>query len=195
MGKFTAFNLPLKTLSAGTHEFEYKLNREFFAEMEYSEVRDADLDVQLKVVYRNDIYALSFQIKGTLTLLCDRCLDDLVIDVDTTYSINVEYGDEFNDESDDLLIIPTSDNNLNISDMLFDTAVLEIPIKHVHPEGECNPGMSEILAQHRATMTDDDDFDIDNEACDIEALDDDTAPIDPRWAALKGLAGKTENDN
>lgn len=141
MGKFSAYNLPLKTLTEGTHEFDYRLDKQFFVNMENSDVRDADLAVHLTVTHRNALYSLHFHITGPLTLLCDRCLDDLVIDIDTTYDINVEYGDDYNDESDDLLIIPESDSNLNVSYMLYDTVVLAIPIKHVHPLGKCNRQM------------------------------------------------------
>ena len=193
MGKFTTFNLPLKTLSAGTHEFNYKLDKQFFADMEYADVRDADLDVHLKVVYHNDIYSLNFVIKGSITMLCDRCLDDLVIAIDTTYDINVEYGDDYNDESDDLLIIPSSDNNLNVSYMLFDTVVLVIPIKHVHPMGKCNRQMSALLKKHRAGIVED-DADIDDAIYDSIDSIDDSVPTDPRWAALKGL-GSNSDDN
>ena len=193
MGKFTTFNLPLKTLSAGTHEFNYKLDKQFFADMEYADVRDADLDVHLKVVYHNDIYSLNFVIKGSITMLCDRCLDDLVIAIDTTYDINVEYGDDYNDESDDLLIIPSSDNNLNVSYMLFDTVVLVIPIEHVHPMGKCNRQMSALLKKHRAGIVED-DADIDDAIYDSIDSIDDSVPTDPRRAALKGL-GSNSDDN
>ncbi len=186
MGKFSAFKLPLKSLCAGTHEFDYKLDKQFFIDMEYADVHDADLSVHLDLTYRNDNYALKFTIKGSITLLCDRCLDDLVMPIDTVYEINVEYGDDYNDESDDLLIIPEQDNSLNVSYMLFDTVVLEIPIKHVHPAGKCNRQMSALLRQHRAADKAEYE-DGESEEADGES------PIDPRWAALKGLADNLED--
>ncbi len=194
MGKFSAFNLPLKTLCVGTHEFDYKLDKQFFANMEYADVHDADLSVHLDLTYRNDIYALHFTISGTITLLCDRCLDDLVLPIETTYDINVEFGEDYNDESDDLLIIPSSDNYLNVSYMLFDTVVLEIPIKHVHPLGKCNRQMSALLRKHRATVPGDIEG-LEEEVLDtIDAAEDAAeAPVDPRWAALKGLKENSED--
>lgn len=193
MGKFSAYNLPLKTLTEGTHEFDYRLDKQFFVNMENSDVRDADLAVHLTVTHRNALYSLRFHITGPLTLLCDRCLDDLVIDIDTTYDINVEYGDDYNDESDDLLIIPESDSNLNVSYMLYDTVVLAIPIKHVHPLGKCNRQMSALLKKHRAGGEDD-------ELAEsmMESIDDmDESPreaTDPRWDALKGLSDGDSQD-
>lgn len=188
MGKFTAYKLPLKTLTEGTHEFDYKLDKQFFVNMEYSDVRDACLDVHLVVTYRNNIYHLAFKITGTVALLCDRCLDDLVLPVDTSYEVNVEYGDDYNDESDDLIVIPQSDNHINVAYMLYDTVVLVIPIKHVHAPGKCNRAMSALLKKHRAHGTGE-DAELEDEMLEsIDSLDDSSpAPADPRWDALRGL--------
>lgn len=192
MGKFSAFKLPLKSLAPGTHEFDYKLDHQFFLNMEYDEIRGADLDVHLTVRYNHDVYALHFDIKGSVLMLCDRCLDDLVVPVDTTYDINVEYGQDYNDESDDLLVIPQSDNELNVAYMLYDTVVLAIPIKHVHPMGKCNRQMSALLKKHRAGVSSEDEALAESMIESIDEIDADEseAPAtDPRWDALKGLSG------
>lgn len=191
MGKFSAYKLPLKSLAPGNHEFDYKLDKVFFANMEYDDVRDADLDVHLTVTYAHDIYKLAFHITGTVTLLCDRCLDDLVIDVDTRYNINVEYGADYNDESDDMLVIPTSDSDLNVAYMLYDTVVLAIPIKHVHPMGKCNRAMSALLRKHRAGSGEDDPM-AESMLEGLDEADGGSEATDPRWDALKGLAGETQ---
>lgn len=197
MGKFSAFRLPLKSLGAGTHEFDYHIDRRFFADMENNDVRDADISVRLTVTFAHDVYNLAFHLTGTLTLLCDRCLDDLVIPVDTTYSLMVRYGEEYCDDSDDMLEIPQSDNFLNVSYMIYDTAVLAIPIKHVHPLGKCNRQMSAILKKHRAVGPDDaeltDEILASIDDADIPA-DDSSAPSDPRWDALRGLAGSDDSE-
>ncbi len=187
MGKFTAYKLPLKSLTKGTHTFDYHLDKQFFTNMENNDVRDADLNVHLTVDYNGEIYALAFEIAGEVLLLCDRCLDDLHLPIDTRYDISVKYGDDYNDDSDTLIEIPDSDNYLNVAYMIYDTVVLAIPIKHVHPLGKCNRQMSAILKKHRAGGGDDemDEF--------MEGIDDDTpaaAGSDPRWDALRGMGSE-----
>lgn len=191
MGKFSVFNLPLKSLGVGTHEFEYHLDKQFFANMESSDVHDADLAVKLTVKYNGDFYDLDFHISGEVVLICDRCLDDLHFPIDATYHIVVKYGDDYNDDSDEVLEIPQSDNTLNVAYMLYDTVELAIPIKHVHPLGKCNRQMSALLKKHRATA-DDEDSELENELIDeIDTMpdsSDDDAPTDPRWDALRKLS-------
>lgn len=196
MGKFTAYKLPLKSLAKGSHEFDYVLGKQFFADMESADIRDADVKVRLTVTYNGDIYDLNFVFSGEVTVLCDRCLDDLHLPIDTTYHIVVRYGDDFNDDSDEMLEIPESDNYLNVAYMMYDTVALAIPIKHVHPLGKCNRAMSAILRKHRVQATGE-DADLENALVDemdqIDADDVDTQATDPRWDALKGLASENED--
>lgn len=192
VGKFSEFKLQLKSMPEGVERFDYHLDKTFFMNMENADVREADLDVKLTVVNRGGIYNLDFAITGSVTLLCDRCLDDLVLPIDAPYHIAVKYGDCYNDESDELLEIPESDNFLNVAYMVYDTVALAIPIKHVHPLGKCNRAMSAILKKHRAHSIDDDDEALDDEF--FDEVDDmgsaSEAPTDSRWDELKKL-----NDN
>lgn len=191
LGKFTAYKLPLKSLAAGTYEYEYRLGKQFFKDMESADIHDADLTVHLTVVHKRDVYQLDFHIEGTVTLICDRCLDDLIMPVETTYSLTVKYGDDYNDEADDLLVIPQSDNFLNVAYMIYDTVALTIPMKHVHPLGKCNRQMSAMLRKHRTHRPDDEDTELEDSL--IDEMDSMEAEpqhqeTDPRWDALKNLS-------
>lgn len=182
----------------GSQEFAYHLDKQFFVNMESTDVHDADLDVRLTVVYKHDLYNLAFRITGTVTLICDRCLDDLVLPIDETYDIAVKYGDDY-DETDELLIIPQSDLTLNVAYMIYDTVTLAIPLKHVHPMGKCNRAMSALLRKHRAVRDDDDPDAAEPLAGEVELMSDDvddSPATDPRWDGLKKLsADLTDGDN
>ncbi len=190
MGKFSAFKLPLKSLGTGTHEFEYHLDKQFFTNMENSDIHGADLCAKLTVVYNGEYYTLDFNIEGNVVLICDRCLDDLNFPISATYHLVVKYGEDYNDEKDDVLEIPQSDSYLNVAYMIYDTVVLAIPIKHVHPMGKCNRQMSAMLKKHRATA-EGDDAELESELIDeIDTLDEAPEQVpasDPRWDALKKL--------
>lgn len=192
MGKFSVFKVPLKQLSEGKHEFEYHLDKEFFTNMESTDIHRADVKVVLTVDYHNGLYRMSFDCKGTIVVLCDRCLDDLELPVDTVYDITVKYGDHYDDQSDDLLEIPESDNFLNVAYIIYDTVSLQVPIKHVHPLGKCNRKMSALLKRHSAGRGPQDSEDIALEEDLIDEMDqmddlDAGQDTDPRWDALKDI--------
>ena len=60
--------------------------------------------------------------------------------------------------------------------MIYDTIALEIPLRHVHPAGQCNKEMAAKLRSHTADA-------------DLEETDNDEEDTgsDPRWDALKNL--------
>lgn len=166
MGKFSDFKLRLKGMQEGKHHYDYHLGKDFFVNMENTDVHDADVTVGLDVDYRHGVYDLTATVTGTITLLCDRCLDDLIWPIETTYHVSVEYGDEYRDESDELLVIPDSDDYLNIAYMLHDTVALTIPMRHVHPQGQCNRKMAAVLRQHRAHRAGDEDAELEDSLMD-----------------------------
>lgn len=157
MGKFSKYSLPLKSLSKGTHEFDYKIDTQFFVDMESQDVCGAALDAAVTVRYDGIAYDLSFAVTGEVTVQCDRCLDEMQQPVNATYHIVVKYGDSYRDDSDELLEIPERDSALNISYMLYDTVELAIPLKHVHPAGKCNRAMSALLKRHTSPGVDGED--------------------------------------
>ncbi len=196
MGKFSEFKLPLKSIPAGTQEFSYHLDKTFFVNMENADVRDADVDVHLTVTHKNDVYDLVFHLTGTVTVACDRCLDNLELPVDTTYQVAVKYGDDYRDDADGMIEIPESDNFLNVAYMIHDTAALAIPIKHVHPLGKCNRAMSTLLKKHRAHTPGDPDAELEDEL--LDGIDDadtgEAQATDPRWDALRGLGSQPDGE-
>lgn len=191
MGKFTSYSLPLKSLPKGEHTFTFKLGKQFFVDMESTDIRDAGLTADVTVRHGNDIYDLDFRVTGDITLLCDRCLDEMSWPIDATYQVMVKYGDAYRDDNDKLLEIPSSVNDLNVAYMLYDTVSLAIPIKHVHPLGKCNRQMSAMLRKHRV-RSNDPDAELEDELIDgiddADTADEGTAGADPRWNALKGLS-------
>ena len=155
LGKFTAYKVQLSSLSEGKHEQDFEITTEFFKNMENTDVLSSDIKVHLEIVKKNDVYDCTFHCKGMLHIPCDRCLDPLEHEVDTTYKVIVKYGETYDDGADNLLIIPYSDNNLNVAYILYDTILLTIPLRHVHPMGKCNRAMVTALSRHKTEVDDD----------------------------------------
>lgn len=154
MGKYSAYKVTLGSLAEGHHEQDFLIDTTFFRNMEDDNIIDADVKVHLDLDYRNGIYDCNFTLKGMMHIPCDRCLDPMEFPVDTTYHIAVKYGPEYDDSSDDVLVIPDTDMFLNVAYMLHDTIVLTIPMRHVHPVGKCNRAMSDVLHRHSSEAED-----------------------------------------
>ncbi len=191
LGKLASYKLSLHRLSFGTKVFKYHLDENFFNEIEASEVRRADVAATLQVVHEHEgIYDLDFDFNGTLWIPCDRCLDDMSLDVDATWHLTVKEGERYDDSSDDVLTVPQSWRELDLQPLMRDTVLLTIPIMHVHPEGGCNSAMMEQLSTHSAIDLADDEAmrEAAGDAADTD--ENDNKETDPRWDALKKLLDK-----
>ena len=141
----------------GHYEQDFEITTEFFENMENFDIMHSDVKVHLDMEKRNDAYSCKFHCKGVVQVPCDRCLDPIDIEVDTDYNVVVKYGDNYDDGADNLLVIPYSNTYLNVAYMLYDTVLLTIPLRHVHPLGKCNRAMAEALRKHRANAEDEEE--------------------------------------
>lgn len=189
MAKFSKYNIPLKSLQQGTYAFEYELNRKFFEDIDGDEVKKGDVKVKLILKKTSTSHELNFELKGVIQIPCDRCLDDMDFEIDSRNRLIVKFGEDYSEESDEIVIIPEVDGEINIAWFLYEFIALEIPIKHVHPQGECNRTMTSKLRKHRAVSLDDDneEEDLDNDLADDYSDDNGSEITDSRWDALKGL--------
>lgn len=171
MGKFAAFKVNLAGMSEGKMEQDFDCNTEFFQNMEHPEILDSNVKAHLEVTRKGDVYDLKFTVKGELQIPCDRCLDPMPHEVDTTYELKVKYGEDYDDGTDGVLTIPYEDTHLNVAYILADTILLTIPMRHVHPMGKCNRAMAAVLNRHTPGGVTDEDA----EEIDIDEIADDEA--------------------
>jgi len=124
-----------------------------------------------------------FEIEGTVVSSCGRCMEPVTIEVEGEHHLIVKFASEFSQEDDEIMSIPASEFEFDVSEHLQELVVLSMPARVVHGEGKCDPEMWDKLSQH--LNADEPENKEDNE----ELNDDD---VDPRWAALKKL--KNNND-
>lgn len=189
MAKFSLYKIPLKTLAPGVHTYEYELDRKFFEAIDGEEVKKGNVNVILNVRRTSSSFELNFDIEGVIKVSCTRCLDDMNLDVDTESRLIVKFGSEYSEESDEIVIIPEVEGEINIAWFLYEFIALTIPIKHVHPRGECNRTVSSKFKKHQAVSADDDEDDSDDIIDDDSEPqeDEDTPQTDPRWDTLREI--------
>lgn len=143
------FVISLPSLPEGHHEMELKADASLFADRGNVEVTAADITAYVDIDVRHGVYEIGITCQGWIEIPCDRCLDPMRLDVDEDYDVNVRYGEDY-DETDDTIILPEEEVRFDLAPLVADTVLLSIPLRHVHPEGECNPRMEEIMREHSA---------------------------------------------
>ena len=141
------FIIALPTLGEGHHEYEMKVDGSFFSSRGNEEVKDADVTAYVDIDVCHGAYKIGITCQGWIDIPCDRCLDPMRHEVDDDYDVTVRYGEEY-DETEDTIIIPEDEVKFDLSSLIADTILLSIPLRHVHPEGECNVEMETIMKKH-----------------------------------------------
>lgn len=133
------------------------LDDTFFESFDSSEIAGGNIEVSIKSskLAEANVYSVTLDIKGTVKIPCTRCLDMLDFEVDLADSVEVCAGRQLNDEERDEgkpAALITGD--CDMSERIFETISLNIPIVHCHPEGLCNKTMIEKLNEHSASRID-----------------------------------------
>ena len=193
MAKFSQFKIDLNNFPNSIVTFSYELDQRFFDGIDQEEVRKGNIKAELNAKKTIDAFEFNFHLTGTIQIPCDRCLDEMNQEIDTTNRLVVKLGEEYSEESDEIVTIPADDGYINIAWYLYEFIALGIPLKHVHEPGKCNKGMTSKYRKHQAVDTSNEDEDDDaidedlNDNEDIDVSDDLSQDTDPRWDALKQL--------
>ena len=165
------FKIDLKKQKDEVRTFDFDLDNLFFSALDGSEVKQGALHASVSIRKMTGFYELLFHAEGTVTVTCDRCLDDMSQPIETDNRLVVKLGAAYSEE-DDVITVSEDEGILDVSWLIYEFIVLAIPIKHVHAPGKCNPAMSEVLEELSADRSSDEVSD---------------QPIDPRWSALEKL--------
>jgi len=191
MSKFELYNLVLKDINDETRVIEYDLDDAYFKKIDSPEVQRGNVKSKVSVHKKLNTFELQFQLDGSITIPCDRCLDDMEQPIHYKEKLQVKFVDKFAEE-DEIVIVPENEGAINVAWFLYEFIVLNIPIKHVHATGECNKTMVVKLKKHITRQKD--DTDDDNSSLEFDDDDDFTTEevqTDPRWDGLQNI---TENN-
>ena len=161
------FDIAFIGLSNGPHNFDYELNDSFFELFEYDDYRGLSGKVTMKLVKSELVMDLELSFEGSIQAPCDVTDEPFTQTLNNSFDVQVKFGESFNDENDELLILPHGEHQFNIAQMVYELVVLSIPTKLYGPNA--GNGLEDYL----------EDNDDENE--------NDT---DPRWDQLKDLLNK-----
>ncbi len=178
MKKLAAFLIPFVGLKQGKHEFEYLIDREFFEHFEYDDFNSANIKIDLLFEKKSTIMELTFKAVGVVNVNCDLTNEPFDQPIDAELTLVVKFGDSFNDDNEELLILPHSEYQLNVAQYIYELIVLSVPLKRVHPGVLDGTLKSEVL-EKLEELSPKEDHDIEE--------NDNGEEIDPRWNKLKKL--------
>jgi uncharacterized metal-binding protein YceD (DUF177 family) len=153
MSILSFYNIAFKGLSQGKHIFDYEVDGKFFAEFEGGLVEEGNVAVKLTLEKQSSLMIFTFEVKGTVWVQCDRCLEMYDQPIKSKERIFVKFGEKEFSDGDDVIWVSVNDYQLNVAQLIYEYIGLAIPIKRVHPDDEeenstCDPEMIEKLDKY-----------------------------------------------
>ncbi|MDF1673121.1 MAG: DUF177 domain-containing protein [Vicingaceae bacterium] len=166
MRALSDFIIKFEGLKQGTHFYEFDVDTKFFEEFDCFEFDKATINVDLEFEKQSTMMLLNFDFYGTVTVPCDRCLDEVDVDIEGEEKLILKFGSESYQETEEIIILPDSAFEINLAANIYEFIMVNIPQKRVHDEGLCNQDVISELEK-------------------IEEKEDNE--IDPRWSTLKDI--------
>ena len=173
------FNIEFKGLKEGKHFYNYSVEDKFFKDFENSLIEKGNIKANVLLIKQSTYLTFEIEITGKVTSVCDRCLDPVIVSIKNKGTVYVKFGEEFDDNSDEVIILPHEEHAINVAQLIYEFIALAMPMQVIHSnsrEGDkCNNDMLLRLKNMEDNLNHNDD-----------------ETTDPRWNELKKLIDKNK---
>ena len=176
MNKTKEFLIPFIGLKLGKHHFEYQISNAFFEIFDYDEFQNSDIKVNVVLEKQSNLLELNFKHKGTVNVPCDMTGEDFDLPIKGKMKLIVRFGEEFNNDNEELLILPFGEFEIDIAQYIYEMIVLSVPLRRVHPGVKDGSLKTEALTKLNELI-------VKKEKKENKQEEN----IDPRWDKLKQL--------
>ena len=149
------FEIAFVGLKPGVHEFDYKIDQSFFEEYQEQDFRNTEAHVKLLLEKNNGFMMLKFEVGGKAEVTCDRCNNELPMQLFDEFHLTVKMVEEpelMNDQEQDpdVYYISRGESHLNVKNWIYEFINLSLPMQktceYENMDGPyCNPAARELL--------------------------------------------------
>jgi len=176
MKAMKVYTIQFVGLKVGEHHFDYLIDNTFFLEFNFDDFNEADLRVDLLFEKKTTLLELTFSVKGSVNVNCDVTNEPFNQKIEDTFKLVVKFGEAYNNDNEEILIIPHGEYQINVAQYIYELIVLAVPAKKVHPGIEDGTLQSDILNKLEELSPEEGKTEENN-----------TEDTDPRWDTLKKL--------
>ena len=155
------FEIAFVGLKPGTHVFDYSINDTFFADFQEQDFHNCNAHIKLILEKSTSSFLrLRFEIGGTLEVVCDRCSNDLPLQLFDEFTMTVKMVEEpealnEQEEDPDVFYISKGESHLDVKAWIYEFINLSIPMQktceYENMDGPyCSPEARELLNGLRA---------------------------------------------
>ena len=144
--------IPFKGLKDGWHNFVFKIDNKFFESLEYSEIKEGNLTLDIKLYKSSHHLLLEYYANGFINISCDRCLDYFDLKFENSGKFYVKFSNENEDSDEECITISSNAEIVDFTHYIYESLILGLPSQRLHPlnakgKSTCNKEMLQKLKQ------------------------------------------------
>ncbi len=146
MQELNRFELLLKNLKPGVHEFRFILDETFFERFQNNLIKKGHFDAVATVEVSPEVIKFALIHEGYHLTNCDRCLEQIKLPVKSSGQILIKIVDEPQPE-DEIIYLAKSVDKLDVAPLINELITVSLPIVKIYDcdEEEDAPCNFEVL--------------------------------------------------
>ena len=171
MKSLSPYLIKFSGLKEGTHLFNYEIGNKFFKNFDYYDFLDAKLFAKLELEKQSTLLNLKFSFHGEIEVQCDVSMESFDLKLETEHAVVVKFKDDIISTDDKVIFMPAGSHSIDVSHLIYESIILAVPQKKVHPGIENGSLKSEIVEKLE----------------ELRPKKNFNEKTDPRWDKLKDL--------
>ena len=148
----TNYIINLNKINNSHDSFNFNVNDAFFKEFVNSEITSGEILINLDVKKKNENFHFLFKLNGVITnIKCDICTENISLPVQLSTNIIVQRTDKELEDTDEIIYISKTKNEISIKHLLFELITLSMPSRRRHGEKDkngCNKEMITLIKKY-----------------------------------------------
>jgi uncharacterized metal-binding protein YceD (DUF177 family) len=160
MGHRREFEIAFVGLKPGIHKFDYEIDDKFFEAFQQQDFFNCKASVKLTLDKKTGFMLLKFEMGGNLEVTCDRCNNNLPLELWDEFRLTVKMVEEpelMNDQEEDpdVYYIGSSESHFDIANWIYEFINLSIPMQRtcsyeIMDGPHCNRAAMDVLKKMSA---------------------------------------------
>ena len=171
MKSLSPYLIKFSGLKEGIHLFSYEIGNKFFKNFDYYDFLDAKLFARLDLEKQPTLLNLKFSFNGEIKVQCDVSMESFDLKLETEHAVVVKFKDDIISTDDKVIFMPAGSHSIDVSHLIYESIILAVPQKKVHPGIENGSLKSEIVEKLE----------------ELRPKKNFNEKTDPRWDKLKDL--------
>jgi len=139
------FIIPFAGLKQGRHDFSFPIENKFFKSFDYNDFNNAKIIIHVELIKKATMLELYFKALGKVNVLCDVSIEPFDLEIKTESNLIVKFGNSNENISDEIIYIPEGSHKIDVTQYIYETIVLSLPLKKIHSGVKDGTFQNEIL--------------------------------------------------